>query len=41
VFEDALKHFNEAELLHYNRAVLLEQRTVWMKRRRATSDAQS
>lgn len=25
VFEDALKHFNEAELLHYNRAVLLEQ----------------
>ena len=25
VFEDALKHFKEAELLHYNRAVLLEQ----------------
>ncbi|RQN36255.1 Tetratricopeptide repeat-containing protein [Paraburkholderia tropica] len=24
VFEQALKHFNEAELLHYNRAVLLE-----------------
>ncbi|MEK6296132.1 MAG: tetratricopeptide repeat protein, partial [Paraburkholderia tropica] len=24
VFEQALKHFNEVELLHYNRAVLLE-----------------